>query len=88
MKISGHKTRSVFIRNNITNEEDLKEAASKLGDFIQQKKVTLLVTPEEFTDQSGEGSRVEIVDRIEEKLELAKGIEPPTCGLQNRCSAD
>ena len=22
------------------------------------------------------------------KMELAKGIEPPTCGLQNRCSAD
>jgi len=21
-------------------------------------------------------------------LELARGIEPPTCGLQNRCSAD
>ena len=23
-----------------------------------------------------------------ERLELARGIEPPTCGLQNRCSAD
>jgi len=21
-------------------------------------------------------------------MELARGIEPPTCGLQNRCSAD
>ena len=24
---------------------------------------------------------------ILKKLELARGIEPPTCGLQNRCSA-
>jgi hypothetical protein len=23
-----------------------------------------------------------------ESVELARGIEPPTCGLQNRCSAD
>ena len=23
-----------------------------------------------------------------EELELARGIEPPTCGLQNRCSTD
>ena len=24
----------------------------------------------------------------DEQMELARGIEPPTCGLQNRCSAD
>ena len=23
-----------------------------------------------------------------EEMELARGIEPPTCGLQNRCSTD
>ncbi len=30
----------------------------------------------------------EVFDMKWENVELARGIEPPTCGLQNRCSAD
>jgi integrase len=44
MKISGHKTRSVFDRYNVTSEEDLRAAAIKLDGFIQQQKVTNMVT--------------------------------------------
>ena len=28
------------------------------------------------------------IGKFLEELELARGIEPPTCGLQNRCSTD
>jgi hypothetical protein len=38
MKISGHETRSVFDRYSITSEENLKQAAIKLGQHIKEKK--------------------------------------------------
>ncbi len=44
MKISGHRTRAVFDRYNITSEEDLRAAADRLDEFIQQKTVTITVT--------------------------------------------
>lgn len=41
MAISGHKTRSVFDRYNIVNENDLEKAARSLSAYFEQKKVTL-----------------------------------------------
>ena len=38
MKISGHKTRSVFDRYNITSDRDLQEATQKLSTYIQEQK--------------------------------------------------
>ena len=39
-----------------------------------------------LVESSSPVSRKE-VELLAEFMELARGIEPPTCGLQNRCSA-
>ena len=72
MKISGHRTRSVFDRYNITSEEDLRAAAERLEGYIQQKKVTDTVTVEQSSDKMLNQSALEPIENVAERV----GFEP------------
>jgi integrase len=92
MAISGHKTRSIFDRYNIVNEADLERAAQSLTEYFEREKKTsagtLVGTLSETAGPQMMEGETELAGITEGGLELARGIEPPTCGLQNRCSAD
>ncbi len=53
MKISGHKTRTIFDRYNIVNEEDLRIAAQKITTYTQTQKETSTEWIEELNRHSG-----------------------------------
>ena len=72
------------------NEADFERAAKSIAAYfesVNEKMGTLLVTPAKGGRGEPCSVRRKEVESSADFMELARGIEPPTCGLQNRCSA-
>ena len=62
MEISGHRTRAVFDRYNITSEKDLQEAATKLSAYVARLRSERFCTdPREFQAVNSDKSRTTVL---------------------------
>jgi len=62
MKISGHRSRSVFDRYDIVNERDLVEAAAKLDRYLEHSLGTVLGTVEDSDTARNPESKVKVLN--------------------------
>ena len=77
MRISGHKTRSIFDRYNITSESDLFDAAGRLDAFYRTG--TNAGTRQVFEGRAEGGGDFQVAGNALVSREPAVGIEPTTC---------
>ncbi len=82
MKISSHKTRSVFERYNIVNDADLQLAAQRQEAYLQTQKDTISSTIGDFQQKKGHGNNRNPL----KSLVPPAGIEPAAHGLGIQCS--
>lgn len=84
MKITGHKTRSVFDRYDITSEEDLAEAARKLEALMG----TISGTTVGGSDAEALKTRLANSVIQQGKMVARGGIEPSTLRFSVVCSTN
>ncbi len=84
MKISGHKTRSVFDRYNITSEKDLKEAANRLGEYMEKKKATATATAPDFVPVNLGDLGSQLIEKWRRGRDLNSRMGSPISGFQDR----
>ena len=73
----------------MVNRADPERAEKSEMDYFEREKakVGTLFSPAKAGGESSSSASRNNVGSSADFLELARGIEPPTCGLQNRCSA-
>ena len=63
------------------NEADLEQAAKSMTAYFERERAKM-VTPAKLQGESSSFVSCKEFESSVEFLELARGIEPPTCGLQ------
>ena len=53
MELTGHKTRSVFSTCNITDEKDLRQATTRLAEYVASQSTTPTVVPLKKVSKAG-----------------------------------